>query len=120
MKDKIRMGIMDILYENGGDGTSFKDLARRTGIGPTKLAYHLKIICGKGLAEKRYRNEDGRRDYSFYHITSLGEMAYQSARRIYRNNNMIDASAYHDGLPDIEIIDPRTGPNCILFKVSLE
>lgn len=117
MKDNIRMRIMDMLYTSGENGASFKNMVKAAGINPTNLVYHLNMICSKGLAEKKFRNEEGRRDYSFYNITTLGELAYLSARRIFRDMNSIDTSAYHDVLPDIEIVDPRQGPKCISFKI---
>jgi len=113
LKDIIRVHILDQLFTNARNGISFKDIVREVGIGPTTAAYHLNVLRKMGFVEKRFRNEEGRRDYSFYHITPKGERAYITAKNIHKDTWTAVLTEEHVELPDIQITHLRYGPRCI-------
>ncbi|MGA1793755.1 MAG: ArsR/SmtB family transcription factor [Thermoplasmatota archaeon] len=115
-KDIIRVTILDLLYTNIREGASFKDIVREVGIGPTTAAYHLNILKRNGLVEKEFHNEEGRRDYSFYHITPRGERAYVIAKSIHKDIWEAALVNRTTELPDIQITHLRYGPRCISIE----
>ena len=112
MKEDIRMKIFDIVFSSGEEGTSFKTIVEEGNIPPTTAAYHLKVLTRSKIVEKRFRNIDGRRDYSFYSCTNLGERAYFLINEIFKD---LDRDEENEGeeLPDIMVIPLRYGPRCI-------
>lgn len=113
MKENIRRRIMEIIFTGGDEGISFKNIVDRGNIPPTTAAYHLKILTKADLVEKKFRNIEGRRDYSFYHLTKLGDRAFFIMNEIY--GNLGSAGSLENDLvsPDILIIPMRIGPRCV-------
>ncbi|MGA1822004.1 MAG: ArsR/SmtB family transcription factor [Thermoplasmatota archaeon] len=72
MKDPKRKVILEKLYSGPSGGITFKKLRELTGIKPTTLAYHLKVLEENGLLSKSFRSVEGRRDYSYYTISDKG------------------------------------------------
>ena len=116
LKDNVRVSILDIIFTHAHEGISFKDIVQGVGIGPTTAAYHLNVLKKKGFVEKRFRNQEGRRDYSFYHITSLGERAYITAKSIHKDIWTQFLTNESVELPDIQITHMRYGPRCISIE----
>ncbi|MEA3559301.1 MAG: winged helix-turn-helix domain-containing protein [Candidatus Thermoplasmatota archaeon] len=111
MKDEKRRKIL-IALKSKKNGLSFKEIEIITGISPTALAYHLKIMKGKGIIEKEFRNLSGRRDYSFYSISKEGRKIEAAADMTFRSGHIaVDLANEH---PDrLLIIPSRLGPRCI-------
>ncbi|MBN1391026.1 MAG: hypothetical protein JXA22_10345 [Candidatus Thermoplasmatota archaeon] len=110
------MCIVDIVISGGESGVSFKDIVSQSGLRPTTAAYHLKILCRTGITEKMFRNHEGRRDYSFYHLTTIGDRAYHSAMDMQRGLGESRAFRYPMEPWNIEIVSIRNGPRCISFE----
>lgn len=72
MKDPKRKVILEKLHSGPSGGITFKKLRELTGIKPTTLAYHLKVLEENGLLSKSFRSVEGRRDYSYYTISDKG------------------------------------------------
>ena len=113
MKENIRRRILEIIFSVGEEGVSFKSIVNRGNIPPTTAAYHLKILVKAGLVEKEFQNIEGRRDYSFYHLTTLGDRAFFIMNEIYSNLGPSGDLEDDRTLPGIQIIPLRIGPRCI-------
>ena len=116
LKEKIRLIILGEIFVRGSTGLSFKEIVSLTGIGPTRAAYHLKVLLRGGMIDKRFRNQDGRRDYSFYHITELGDRVYMIARKIFEDIVLQEEDENLPEIPDIMITHLRHGPRCISIE----
>lgn len=116
MKENIRRKILEIIFSAGEEGISFKSVVNKGRIPPTTAAYHLKILTKGGLVEKRFLNIEGRRDYSFYHLTRTGDRAFYMMNEIY--SKLATGEDYESGasLPDIHIIPLRIGPRCVSIE----
>ena len=113
MKENIRRKIFYLIFSKGEDGISFKSIVESGRIPPTTAAYHLKILSRSGIVEKRFNNLDGRRDYSFYYSTQMGDRAFFMINEIYKELNIKEYPNEDMKLPDIQVIPLRYGPRCI-------
>ncbi len=116
MKEDIRRKIFQLIFSSDDEGISFKSIVNEGNIPPTTAAYHLKILSRSGIIEKNYNNLDGRRDYSFYNTTPMGDRAYFMVHEIYKELNSRNNIDKELELPDIQIIPLRYGPRCISIE----
>ncbi|MCU0798373.1 MAG: winged helix-turn-helix domain-containing protein [Candidatus Thermoplasmatota archaeon] len=72
LKEGPRKKVLFLLSRSGKDGASFKEIAQGTGIPPTTLAYHLKVLSSSSLIKRGLKERTGRRDYSAYALTDSG------------------------------------------------
>ncbi len=115
LMDDLRRKILDVLYESGSRGASFKTLKERLGIPPTSLAYHLNVLVKENIIEKEYLNVEGRRDYSFYNLMEEAEDAYSKAL-VYLGSQSADHTKIKGAEQDIWIIPLRLGPRVISLE----
>lgn len=113
MKEKMRMKIFEMVFSSGDNGISFKTIVKKGNIPPTTSAYHLKVLTNVGMIEKNFHNIDGRRDYSFYRSTPLGDRSYFMVNELYKNLRSEERIVEGTYLSDIRIIPLRYGPRCI-------
>ena len=67
-----RQGLAVMLAEKGE--LSFKEILLQVKpMNTSTLTHHLKILMKAGLVENHYRKIEGKNDYSFYQLTSLGK-----------------------------------------------
>jgi len=115
LKDSTRRGILEMLYDAGPRGASFKMIKERLGIPPTSLAYHLKIMIKEGAVEKDFKNVEGRRDYSYYSLTGSAEKGYPRALS-FLGSHIDERSGTEVEGAEIRIIPLRLGPRVIKIE----
>jgi len=72
LSEPSRQGLAVMLAEKGE--LSFKEiLLQAKPMNSSTLTHHLKILIKAGLVENHYRKIEGKDDYSFYQLTSLGK-----------------------------------------------
>jgi DNA-binding transcriptional ArsR family regulator len=118
ISSEIRWNIMDLLENRGEDGESFKRIAEHCSLKPTNLAYHLKILARKGLIEKDFVNEMGRRDYTRYRLTGKGRETWSSTDILLFGKEAASISGIHEiGYPtSIKIFPMELAPKVVKFK----
>jgi DNA-binding transcriptional ArsR family regulator len=113
MKDNIRRKIMKMVFLSGEEGISFKEIVNESGISPTSVAYHLKKLERSGMVKKQFYNLEGRRDYSFYQLTRVGDRAFMMINDIHKDLCGMEDHEQGEILPDIQVIPMRIGPRCV-------
>jgi DNA-binding HxlR family transcriptional regulator len=112
LQDNIRRKILDLLFDSGPQGTSFKSLKERLNIPPTSLAYHLNVMVKEKVIEKEFLNIEGRRDYSYYNLTKETENAYPRALA-YLGSHSAGTIQKKESDQELWIIPLRLGPRVI-------
>ncbi|MGA1849033.1 MAG: winged helix-turn-helix domain-containing protein [Thermoplasmatota archaeon] len=115
LMDDIRGKIIDMLYDSGSHGASFKTMKERLGIPPTSLAYHLNVLVKENIIEKEFLNVEGRRDYSFYNLREEAGDAYLKALA-YLGSQSADHERTREAEQEIWIIPLRLGPRVISLE----
>lgn len=111
LKEDKRRDILSFLIQSE-DGATFKEISESTGIPPTGLAYHLKILDDHGFIIKEYRKLSGRRDYSFYGISDLGRKVLGISGLMFRNE-MTEETDIIDQPDVVSVYSLRHGPRSI-------
>jgi len=124
LKDTIRKNILAILFTEEEDGITFKDLSQKLKIPPTRLAYHLKVMSRRGLIFRSFIAREGRRDFSCYHLTEIGQRAAELSGSLIPQftrspegsdqGNVVEYG--YEGPARIQIFTSRTGPRCIVLR----
>jgi DNA-binding MarR family transcriptional regulator len=112
MKDDLRRRILDILYESRTQGISFKTMKEKLRLPPTSLVYHLNVMVKEKIIRKEFQNIEGRRDYSYYHLTEEAEDAYPRALA-YLGSQSMGSSKTGETEKELVIIPLRLGPRVI-------
>ncbi|AHD08341.1 ArsR/SmtB family transcription factor [Phaeobacter gallaeciensis] len=72
MGSEARLAVLRCLVRAGDGGLMVQDIRDRTGIAPSTLAHHLKLLAGAGLILQR---KDGRSTYNTADYDQLKQLA---------------------------------------------
>lgn len=115
LKDGPRKKVLSFISLVGNVGASFKEIAQGTGISPSTLAYHLKVLLGSSLIKKGLKDRTGRRDYSVYTLTDSGSKVVKVL------GSLMDRGVAEKGpltvpvrMPELFVTYMTIGPRCIV------
>ncbi len=115
LKDGPRKKVVSLLSHAGNDGASFKEIVQETGLRPTTLAYHLKVLLAASLIKRGLKERTGRRDYSEYSLTERGSMMLRViASMMERGADQKGPGSGPTELPGVLVTYMTIGPRCMV------